>query len=128
MFINFTILRNKTSLALHALRAYDFYYEAVFTRSDFFFPISGNSIPGRPTSHSPWTITSGMSFHAVDGNIASCFTMKRQKVRKRNKFLLSQMRLDLSVIELLRLSVLMANREIWFSSFYLRSWQFSGLC
>ena len=46
----------------------------------------GNSVSGRPTSSSSQAITSGLSLHAVDGNIASCFTLKSQKVRNIDHF------------------------------------------
>ena len=48
--------------------------------SNFSITIVGTYVSGRPTSHSSYVRMTGKSFHAVDGNIASCFTIKRQNV------------------------------------------------
>ena len=53
---------------------------SLFFISNFSIAIVGNYVSGRPTSHSSYVRMTGKSFHAVDGNIASCFTIKRQNV------------------------------------------------
>ena len=52
----------------------------MFFISNFSIAIVGTYVSGRPTSHSPHARMTGKPFYVVDGNIASCFTIKRQNV------------------------------------------------